>query len=231
MTAVRVSVNTTAEDLTPTLGEGDGTKENPISYARFVNMFLPVLLERYDETLKSVGETALYEKVAPVLYWKPPNVHGEHMEVNKMEFTTEVASPRHTVVVETKAKFDYGKDVLVCNLMTPSKELQGMTVETLHRNYDVDKEVKIEPHLLCNEGDPAGWETNLSQMMDPRNREKLLEGVVWYDFRATLVAVLEKMVPQWLPEVPKQPLILANASALAVRTVVPHYCFNPLGMR
>ena len=187
-------------------GEGDGTQKNPISYALFVNMFLPVLLERYNEPLKSAGETALYEKVTPVLYWKPPNVHGEDMEVNKMQVNTEVAGKRHTVV-ETKAKFDYGKDVLVCNLMTDSKELQKMDVETLHRNYHVEKQVKIEPHLLCNEGDPAGWEKILSQMLEAcPNRDKLLEGVVWYDFRATLVEVLEEMLPRWLPEVQQNSL-------------------------
>ena len=43
-------------------GTGAGTQSNPISYPRFVDMFLPVLLDHYDASLLT-GEGALYEKV------------------------------------------------------------------------------------------------------------------------------------------------------------------------
>ena len=44
------------------------SRENPISYKTFVDMFLPELLERY----KKEPSSALYEKITPVIYWKPP---------------------------------------------------------------------------------------------------------------------------------------------------------------
>ena len=53
-----------------------------------------------------------------MLYWRPPRSASG---TDATELHTEVAGARRTVV-ETKTTFDYGKDVLVCNLMTDSKE-------------------------------------------------------------------------------------------------------------
>ena len=74
------------------------------------------MMESYDEGLRT-SKTALYEKTAPVLYWKP-NLQGQ----GQSQIVTEVAGRKRSAV-ETKSTFDFGSDVVVCNVMTDSKEV------------------------------------------------------------------------------------------------------------
>jgi len=89
-------------------------------------MFLPNLLAAYDQSLSNAGSPALYEKITPILYWRP-RIDGDAM----IETTMGGRRP----VVEVKAKIDFGRDVVACNLMTEDKEVWKLDRETLHRNY------------------------------------------------------------------------------------------------
>jgi hypothetical protein len=120
-------------------------KEQPIPYGRFADMFLPGLLEQYNESLKQAPTPSLYEKITPILYWRP-KIEGEELIETTM-------SGGRRPVVEVVSKIDFGRDVVACNLMTEDKEVAPpptlcptltragipevwkLDMETLHRNY------------------------------------------------------------------------------------------------
>ena len=93
-------------------------------YGTFVSMFLPNLLAAHDQSLSNAGSPALYEKITPILYWRP-RIDGDAM----IETTMGGRRP----VVEVKAKIDFGRDVVACNLMTEDKEVWKLDRETLHQ--------------------------------------------------------------------------------------------------
>ena len=64
-------------------------------------MFLPNLFVAYDQSLSNAGSPALYEKITPILYWRP-RIDGDAM----IETTMGGRRP----VVEVKAKIDFGRD-------------------------------------------------------------------------------------------------------------------------
>ena len=89
-------------------------------------MFLPNLLQAYDQSLQQSGQPALYEKITPILYWRPAFDGDAIIE-------TTMAGGRRPVV-EVRSKIDFGRDVVACNLMTEDKEVWKLDIETLHRN-------------------------------------------------------------------------------------------------
>jgi len=91
---------TPANDPSPmarTISEALGrTRDTPIPYGQFAGMFLPGLLKAYEDSFTQTGSPSLYEKITPILYWRPAlegrgdvettmfQGRKKHTEVNKL---------------------------------------------------------------------------------------------------------------------------------------------------
>jgi len=159
-------------------------------------MFLPPLLTLYDASLKGDVD-ALWEKFAPILYWRPIYSLGE---VHPIIETTLVPTGSRSAVVEVKSKIDFGRDVVACNLMSDDKEMYKQSLETLHRYYTCKEEWEVPGTMMSRDADPRGWRVLLEMVMEPGpQRTRILDncGQNWYQFHESLLQSVEEQVQKF----------------------------------
>lgn len=169
-----------------------GSEEHPIPYAKFVEMFKPLLLERYREQ----RHQCVYSRFAPIFYWQPTDQRSHNQSI-----TTTVQGDRGRPVTETSSKIKIGKDVVALNILSGSKESWIMSLEVLHHIYKAPSDAPIvPPELFERNCDPEKWKEFLRPSMGtPRSSRaayQCWEHQNWPMLKDAMIDVQQEMYPQ-----------------------------------